>query len=219
MTTGIHERATGAANRQRLYTSALALAIITVFYNVVEGLVSIFFGLTDETVTLFGFGVDSFVEVISGIGIWHMVLRLRAGGDAAPDRFEQRALRTTGTAFYLLTAGLVLTSAATLITRHRPEATLWGVVISLVSIATMWLLIRYKMKVGTALGSQAIVADARCNRACVQFSIVLLVASAAYELTGLWGIDSAGALLIAWLAFREGREAFERARGLNCACD
>ncbi len=219
MTSGIHESATGVERRQRLYTGALALAVITVFYNIGEGLISIFFGLVDETVTLFGFGVDSFVEVISGIGIWHMVLRLRAGGDAAPDRFERRALRTTGIAFYLLTAGLVLTSAVTLVTLHRPEATFWGVVISLVSIATMWLLIHYKMKVGRGLGSQAIVADARCNRACVQFSVVLLVASATYELTGLWGVDSAGALLIAWLAFREGREAFERARGLSCGCD
>ncbi|MDX1390260.1 MAG: hypothetical protein R3344_13800, partial [Acidobacteriota bacterium] len=157
MTETVHEQATNAERRQRLYTGALALAVVTVFYNLVEGLVSVLLGLADETVTLFGFGVDSFVEVISGIGIWHMVLRLRQGDDAAPDRFERRALRTTGTAFYLLTAGLVLTSGATLITRHRPEATFWGVVISLVSIATMWLLIRYKMQVGTALGSPAIV--------------------------------------------------------------
>lgn len=52
-----------------LYKQANALALITIFYNIVEGIISIYFGLDDETVALFGFGMDSFVEVISGIGI------------------------------------------------------------------------------------------------------------------------------------------------------
>lgn len=203
----------------RLYHKANWLALITIYYNLVEGVVSVFFGYEDETLSLFGFGLDSFVEVISGIGIWHMILRLRQSADKNPDRFEQRALKITGAAFYLLTAGLTLTAIYNMYSGHRPETTFWGIVISLVSIGTMWALIHFKVKVGTALNSQAILADAGCTRTCLFLSGVLLAASLIYELTGFGGADSLGSIFIAWLSFREGREAFEKARGISCGCD
>ncbi len=56
---------------------AFALSLITIFYNIAEGLISVYFGAGDETLALLGFGVDSFVEVISGIGIAHMILRMK----------------------------------------------------------------------------------------------------------------------------------------------
>src|SRR4030067_624103 len=93
-------------DRARLYSLAYLMAVITIAYNIVEGLVSVIFGLEDETMALFGFGLDSFVEVISGIGIWHMIRRIRnSRTNENPDRFERQALRITGTAFYLLTTG------------------------------------------------------------------------------------------------------------------
>ena len=102
--------------RARLYARATHLALLTIGYNLIEGLVSVFFGLEDGTVALFGFGLDSFVEVISGVGIWHMMRRLRASVDGeGADEFEKTALRVTGAAFYLLTIGLVLTAAANLL--------------------------------------------------------------------------------------------------------
>jgi len=82
----------------------------------------------------------------------------------------------------------------------------------------MWWLIRAKIRVGTALDSPAILADAACTRTCLQLSFVLLAASLGYELTGIAGLDSAGALGIAWFSWREGREAFGKARGLSCCC-
>lgn len=208
-----------AKRRSDLYSRALLLAYITIFYNIVEGMVSVFFALEDETIALFGFGLDSFVEVISGVGIWHMVSRLRRENNhEAPDRFEQRALRITGAAFFLLTIGLIATAATNLYQGHRPETTFWGIVISVISIITMWLLIYHKVKVGKALNSQAVLTDANCTRACLSLSITLLVASVGYELTGIGGIDSLGAIVIAMLSFREGREAFQKARGISCCC-
>lgn len=214
-------------DRPELYRRALILAVITIAYNVVEGLVSVGFGFEDETIALLGFGLDSFVEVISGIGILHMVLRLRATdsglgfgimSSSLPDRFEARALRITGTAFYLLFAGLIATAALNLYTGQKPETTFWGVVVASVSIVTMWLLIHYKVKVGRALKSDAILADANCTKVCFYLSIVLLVSSLGYEFTGLGWLDSAGAIVIAVFAFREGREAFEKAEGKLCSC-
>ena len=117
---------------------ALWLALFTVFYNIVEGAVSIFFGVSDEALTLFGFGVDSFIEVMSGIGILAMVIRIRQNPDAPRSRFEVTALRVTGTAFYLLAVGLGATAIYNLFTAHKPTTTLPGLIISVVSIAVMW---------------------------------------------------------------------------------
>ena len=199
---------------EQLHRYANALALFTIFYNLLEGLVSVWMGINDETLALFGFGVDSFIEVISAVGVWHMLRRIRANGGETRDEFEQRALRITGSAFYLLTVGLVVTAGLNLYQQHRPETTLWGIVIALVSISFMWALIHYKVKVGTALNSPAILADAACSRACLHLSLVLLVSSLGYRLTGIGSLDAIGALLIAWLSFKEGREAFDKAKGL-----
>jgi len=205
-------------NNGRLYALASALALITIAYNIVEGAVSVIFGLEDGSMALFGFGVDSFVEVISGIGIWHMVRRIRNNGSENPDQFEQAALKITGTGFYVLTVGLAATAAIDLYRRHKPETTFWGIVISVISIVTMWLLIHYKVKVGEQLGSQAILSDAACTRACLQLSVVLFIASIGYELTHIGGMDSVGTFVIAGLCFREGREALEKAKAKSFVC-
>jgi len=205
--------------RKTFYKWANALALITIFYNIIEGVVSVFFGYEDGTVALFGFGADSFVEVISGIGIWHMVRRMKQHGAENHDEFEKTALKVTGTAFYILTAGLVATALITLYTGHKPETTLWGIIVSSISILSMWLLIHYKMKIGRQFNSQALIADANCTKACMYLSVALLVASIGYELTGIGLLDSLGAIVIAALSFREGREAFEKAKGnLMCSC-
>lgn len=204
--------------RETFYKWANILALITIFYNLVEGAVSVFFGYEDGTAALFGFGVDSFVEVISGIGIWHMVRRMRRNGSEDHDAFEKTALKVTGTAFYILTAGLTATAAINLYKGSKPETTFWGIVIAGVSILSMWLLIHYKLKIGKQFNSQALIADANCTRACMYLSVVLLAASIGYELTGLGMLDSLGALGIAVLSFKEGREAFEKAEGKACCC-
>ncbi len=206
-------------SRTTFYKWATALALITIFYNLIEGGVSVLFGLQDETIALFGFGLDSFVEVISGIGIWHMIRRMKKNDVREHDLFEKKALRITGWAFYLLAAGLAVTSAATLYRGTKPETTFWGIVVSIVSILSMWFLIHYKIKIGKKYNSQALLADAQCSKACMYLSIVLLVSSIGYEMTGIGMVDSLGAVGIALLSFREGREAFEKARGkLTCSC-
>jgi len=207
-------------DRSRLYARASLLALITIYYNVGEGLASVLLGLNDESMSLFGVGLDSFVEVVSGIGIWHMIRRIRNNGEENLDRFEQRALRITGAAFYVLTAGLVLTSIIDLYRGHKPESTFWGIVISVISIVSMSALSRAKVSLGKNMNSQAILADAACTRACLQLSVVLLIASVGYKLTGIGGLDSIGAIVIGGLCYREGREAFEKAnRGrLLCTC-
>ena len=204
----------------KLYSVAFVLAIITIVYNLGEGLVSTFFGLEDKSFALFGFGVDSFIEVISGVGIAHMITRIRLNPKSDRDSFEQSALKITGTAFYVLVAGLLATSFYNLWYQNNPETTRWGIIISLISILTMWLLIRGKLHVGGKLNSNAIIADARCTRVCLIMSVILLVSSGIYEIFQLSYVDSIGAMGLAFFSFREGRECFEKAKsGDHCNCE
>lgn len=207
------------AESKKLYTAALLLALFTIFYNLAEGMLATWFGYEDETLTLFGFGVDSFIEMISGIGILHMVLRIRWSPATHPDNFERTALRITGTAFYLLVAGLVAGAVLVIVTNQKPESTFWGVIISVISIVVMLVLIRAKRQVGMRLNSEAILADANCTQVCVYMSLVLLAASGLYELTRLPYLDAAGSLGLAWFSFKEGKECFEKAASARyCAC-
>jgi divalent metal cation (Fe/Co/Zn/Cd) transporter len=210
--------ATDASNQSRLWIYALWLALFTIFYNLAEGLISIYFGFSDETLTLFGFGVDSFIEVMSGIGILVMILRIRQNPETPRSQFEMTALRVTGTAFYLLAAGLAASAIYNLITAHKPETTLPGLIISLVSIAIMWALVAGKRKVGRALNSSPILADANCTMVCIYMSIVLLVSSLIYEITGFGFIDSLGALGLIYFSINEGKESFEKAAGMEYTC-
>ncbi len=206
-------------NPEKYLRWALYLAIFTIIYNLAEGLASLLLGIAGESFTLFGFGTDSLIEVISGLGILRMVTRLRARGEAHRTGFEKQALRVTGAAFYVLAAGLLVTSCFNLYSCHKPGTTFWGIVISLVSIVIMALLLRLKLAAGRRLGSAAIIADAHCTRVCIYMSVVLLAASLVYELTGLWWTDILGTLGLAWFSFSEGRECFEKARtGAHCSC-
>jgi divalent metal cation (Fe/Co/Zn/Cd) transporter len=145
-----------------------------------------------------------------------MVYQMKRDLAGDVDPFERTALQITGGAFYLLALGSILTAVVNLYDGHRPETTFWGIVISLVSIVTMGLLISFKMRVGRQLQSDAIIADANCTKTCLYLSFVLLLASAGYAAAGIGRLDSLGAVAIAVFAFREGREAFKKARGKSC---
>ncbi len=198
---------------------ALWLAVFTVLYNIVEGVVAIYFGMSDEALTLFGFGVDSFIEVMSGAAIVAMVIRIRQNPDTPRTQFEKTALRITGASFYLLAAGLGASAVYNLFTAHKPQTTLPGVIISTISIAVMWVLVVGKRKAGRALNSLPILADANCTLVCIYMSLILLASSFVYELTGFGFIDSIGALGLIYFSIKEGRESFDKANGLECDCE
>jgi divalent metal cation (Fe/Co/Zn/Cd) transporter len=134
------------ASEERLYGKAYLLSLFTIFYNIIEGIVSMVLGYEDETLSLFGFGADSFIEVISGIGIAIMIMRIRQNPNSHKSKFEITALKITGTAFYLLSAGLLSGIILNLTNHHKPVTTLWGIIISLVSILVMVWLMKTKKK-------------------------------------------------------------------------
>ena len=122
--------------KEQLLKAAFILSLITIIYNLFEGGISVFLGAGDNSLTLLGFGVDSFVEVISGIGIAHMLIRMKNSTEITRDNFEKTALKITGFSFYLLTAGLTIGAVINVIEQVKPETTIPGVIISLISIIT-----------------------------------------------------------------------------------
>ena len=204
---------------QDLYNSAYQLSLFTIFYNIIEGLVSMILGYQDETLTLFGFGVDSFIEVISGLAIAVMILRIKNNPNSSKSDFEVKALRVTGFSFYILSVGLMAGIVINLISKHKPETTIWGVLISIISILVMVWLMNAKKKVGEKLNSEPIVADSNCTKVCVYMSIVLLVASFIYEITGFAYADVIGTAGLIYFSFAEGKEALEKAKGKECSCE
>lgn len=208
-----------ASNEQKLYRQAWYLSLFTIFYNLVEGVVSITFGYADETLALLGFGFDSFVEIISGIGIAVMVTRISRNPASEKSQFEKTALIVTGVSFYLLSAGLLVGIVGSVMKNHRPETTLAGAIISLISIVVMvWLTIA-KKKIGRKLGSEPIIADGNCTKLCVYMSIVLFAASIIYELTGFAYADVLGTAGLVYFSVTEGHESFEKAKGKECGCE
>jgi divalent metal cation (Fe/Co/Zn/Cd) transporter len=205
-------------SEQTLYNKAFQLSLFTIFYNILEGVISMILGYKDETLSLFGFGADSFIEVMSGIGIAVMIIRIRQNPESSRGKFEITALKITGTAFYLLTAGLVVGIVYNIVNHIKPETTFWGVIISLISIAVMVWLMNSKKSVGKKLGSDPVIADANCTKVCVYMSLVLLAASLIYELTGFAYADAIGAAGLAYFSWSEGREAFEKSKGRECEC-
>lgn len=207
------------SEKKKWFLWAMAVAAWTIIYNILEGIGCTWFGWEDESLTLFGFGVDSFIEVISGIGIFHLMFRLYREGEEKRDDFERMALRITGVAFFLLTAGLLVTAVYHVITGHKPETTFWGIVFSLFSIVMMWAMIWAKEYLGKVLRSRALLADAACSRVCIYMSVLLCVTSLLYVVWPIPYLDSMGTMGLAFLSFREGRECFQKAESERvCGC-
>jgi len=203
----------------KLFRWVLVLAMLTIGYNIAEGVVATYFGLEDEALTLFGFGADSFIETISAIGVSRMVYRIRKKPDTEKGPFEILALKITAYCFYSLGLVLVLSAIYSVIQGHQPVSSAAGVIIAIISIFTMWALVYAKISLGKKLNSSPIIADARCNLVCLYMSVVLLVASGLWWLFRIPYIDVVGSLALVYFALKEGKEALEKAKGIHsCSC-
>lgn len=200
---------------------ARTLAVATMLYNALEGVVSMGFGISEESVALLGFGVDSWVEVGSAaIVYWKLT---RTGCASTARERERVATRWIGRLFLVLALGTAAGAALQIASGGHPESTLPGVVISLLSLSFMVFLWRAKLRVAEALNSRTLAMDAACSRACIQLSAVLLAGSAVYALApALWWADAAAALVLALFIGREGWEATEATKKADfsggCGC-
>jgi len=194
-----------------LNTRALRLSYFTVGYNLLEGAASVVAGGAAGSVALVGFGLDSFVESLSGvIMIW------RFGGRADGERRERRAIRLVGWTFFVLGAYVLAGSARKLWLGERPEASAIGIAITVVSLMVMPALYVAKRRTAARLGSRSLAADARQTLACMGMSAGVLLGLLLNHAAGIGWADPAVGILIALMLFREGREALTK--GTVCAC-
>lgn len=189
---------------------ALLLAWLTVGYNLLEGGISIAFGVAEESVALWGFGLDSLVEVGSALVV---LWRLRGDLQARATERERRATLLIGGLFLVLALSVAGGSLHQLLAREHPDTTLPGVVIAALSLSFMVFLWRAKLRAARALDSAALRSDAACSLACIQLSGVLMAGSVVFMVfPALWWADAAAGLLLACLIAREGLEGIRAAR-------
>jgi divalent metal cation (Fe/Co/Zn/Cd) transporter len=200
-----------------LQRKALILAYLTVGYNILEGVVSLVAGYLAGSIALVGFGMDSFVESLSGgIMIWRF--RPHAGlTPEAEERREKRAVKLVGWTFLLLAAYVLYESLKKLVFQEIPSPTLLGLIIALVSLILMPALFLYKYRLGRALGSVSLMADAKQTLACAALSLALLVGLGLNYFYGLWQADPVIGLIIAVVLAREGYEALNAGKLCSCA--
>jgi len=198
------------------------LAYFTICYNLVEGLVSMGYGLADDSVALFGFGADSFIEVGSALVV---LWRLRDTSECATTRLgrERKATLSIGILFVLLALGTALGAALQLGSHRHPVTTLPGLVISSLSLGFMFWLWRAKRQAANTLDSRTLRGDAACSLACIQLSIVLLAGSLAFLLApSLWWVDAVAAIGLSAFIAKEGVSSIRAALDPNfsggCGC-
>lgn len=199
------------ATRSALLARGLRLEYLTVGWNVVEGVIAIGAGIAAGSIALIGFGVDSFVESISGsVLIWRLRAETIGGADEERiEQVEQRASRLVAVSFVLLAAYVAFEAVRTLVAQDRPDASPVGIVLTTVSLAVMLWLARAKRETGEALGSRALIADSHQTFACWYLSATTLAGLALNAAFGLWWADPVAALVIAVFLVREAREAWE----------
>jgi len=182
-------------------------------WNSLEGLVAVIAGAIAGSISLVGFGIDSFIEVTSGsVLLW----RMSVDADVwQRERNEQLSLRIVGICFLALAAYVGYESISDLISRKAPEHSVPGIILACVSLVVMPLLSRAKKKVAKELGSSAMRADAKQTDFCVYLSAILLVGLLLNAAFGLWWADPVAALIMVPLIANEGVEAV---KGETC-CD
>lgn len=197
-----------SAERARLFRTALRLCLLTVAYNVVEGVLSILFGAEAGSSSLVGFGLDSGIESLSGgIMIWRILRRDRE--DVARDRrLERTATRLVGLTFFALAAYVGWESVRKLVLAERPAPSPGGLIITAISALVMPGLAWLKFRTARRLGSRSLEADSKETLACAFLSVSLLLGLAANALFGLWQADPVAGLVITAFLLREGFETW-----------
>jgi divalent metal cation (Fe/Co/Zn/Cd) transporter len=203
-------------SRDGLRRRTLLLSFFTVGYNVLEGLVSVAFALMSGSPALLGFGIDSFLESLSG-GI--MIWRFSASGltDEQIHRRERRAIVLVAGALSVLAAYVVYESAMHLYSGVGPDRSPSGLIIAALSLIVMPPLFLLKRRTAAAIGSHSLESDSKQTLGCVLLSVALLIGSGLHFVLGWWQADAIAGLFIAGFLLREGVLAFRR-RELCCSC-
>ena len=193
----------------KLHRWALSLSYFTVGYNILEGILSILAGWVAGSIALIGFGLDSFVESMSGcVMIW----RFRKSGkisEEEEEKVERKAARLIGYSFFILGIYVLYESGKKLYTQEVPNPSFLGILVAIASIIVMPVLFCLKYQTGKAIGSRSLIADSKETLACVFLSVALLAGLLLNYLYGLWQADPIVGLIIVFFLVREGYDTLK----------
>lgn len=202
--------------REPLLRHALRLEWLTVSWNIVEGVIAVLAALAAGSVALLGFGIDSFVECASGvILIWRLRAERRAADPRAVERLDRRAHKLVALSLFALALWVAVDASLSLWRAERPEVSLPGLVLLIISILVMIWLASAKRRAAAALESRALAADAFQTSACFWLSVIALAGIGLNAAAGWWWADPVAALGMTVFLVREGSEAW---RGEDCGC-
>jgi len=191
-----------ALNRQAAAERGKRLEHFTIAWNSLEGLVALVAGALAGSISLVGFGIDSFIEVTSGATLlWRMTVDAE---EQTRERNERFSLRIVGTCFLALSAYIAYESVADLISQKAPEHSIPGIILAGVSLIVMPILSRAKKRVGKELSSAAMNADARQTDFCMYLSAILLAGLTLNAALGWWWADPVAALTMVPIVAKEG---------------
>ena len=180
------------------------LSVATLAYNCLEGVIAIVAGLSAGSVALVGFGIDSGIEVsASVVALW------RLSADAEPmqrARVERISHRTIGNLFLALALYVAYDAVHALLRHEAPEASIVGIALAMASLVVMPYLARQKRRIGTALGSRALISESAQTSLCTYLSAILLGGLLLNAVVGWWWSDPVAALLMVPIIAREGIE-------------
>jgi divalent metal cation (Fe/Co/Zn/Cd) transporter len=205
-----------AIDRQQIAQRGKRLEYFTIAWNTLEGLVAVLAGAVAGSISLVGFGIDSFIEVTSGVTL---LWRMSVDADVhRRERNERLALRIVGVCFVALAAYIGYEAIADLIGTKEPAASLAGIILAIVSLIVMPLLSRAKRRVGAALGSAAMHADAKQTEFCTYLSAILLAGLVVNRIFGLWWADPVAALIMVPIIAKEGYDGLQGKPCESCHC-
>ena len=202
------------SDRSVLAQQGRRLEYFTIGWNSLEGVIALTAGAIAGSISLVGFGIDSFIEVTSGCAL---LWRLSMDADVRRrEQSEQRSLRIVGVCFLGLAAYVAYEAIRHLIVREAPAHSRTGIALACVSLVVMPLLSRAKRRVGRAMSSAAMQADARQTEFCTYLSAILLGGLLMNMLWGLWWADPIAALVMTPIIVKEGIDGL---RGDTCCCN
>jgi divalent metal cation (Fe/Co/Zn/Cd) transporter len=191
-----------AERRAVLHRRVRWIVGFTITYNVIEAVVALTAGRMASSAALIGFGLDSLVEVASAVAVaWQFSRK-------DPERWEKATVRAIAIAFFALAAYVTVDAILSLTGQVDVEHSPLGIAIAVASLIVMPALAWIETRTGRELGSKSVLADAKQLLLCIYLSGTVLIGLLANSLFGWTWADSVAALVVAYLAFREGLEAW-----------
>ena len=180
---------------------AFSLEYLTIAWNSLEAVIAVGFGVVAGSIALIGFGLDSLVEVFAAsVVVWEL--------RGVNEERERRALRLIALSFFALAAYVTVEAVRDLVIGAEASESVPGIVLAAVSLTVMPLLALGKNRTGHQMGNATLIADSKETLLCSYLSAVLLVGLVLNATVGWWWADPVAGLGIAYLAVREGLEAW-----------